>query len=76
MTQGLKQDNFIPKLITSETDSKVGLLEIIFETNPLDETCDQKLHLVANPLKVIYDALTINKIIDIFKIPPDTSLDQ
>lgn len=76
ITQGLQQDDFIPKLITSETDSKVGLLEVFFETNPLDEKCDQRIRLVANPLKVVYDALTINKAIDIFNVPSDTAMDK
>ncbi|XP_018574731.1 vacuolar protein sorting-associated protein 13 isoform X2 [Anoplophora glabripennis] len=74
--EGLQQDNFIPQLITSEIDSKGGLLEIAFETNPLDEICDQKIRLVANPVKIFYDAMTINKVIDIFKVPSDTVADQ
>lgn len=74
--QGLQQDDFIPQLITSEIDRKGGLLEIAFETNPVDETCDQKIRLIANPLKIFYDAKTINKVIDIFKVPSDTALDQ
>ncbi|KAJ8937448.1 hypothetical protein NQ314_011837 [Rhamnusium bicolor] len=77
MTQGMNQDNFIPKIITSETDNKqLGLLEVAFEINPLDRKCDQRLKIIAQPIKVVYDAKTINKAIEIFKLPADTSLDQ
>lgn len=75
-TQGMQQNDFVPELITSETDQKSGLLEIAFEMNPLDESCDQRIHLVANPIKITYDAVTINNVIEIFKVPSDTALDQ
>lgn len=77
-TDGMEQNGLIPQMITSDTKtSKIkGLLDIKFETNPLDKRCDQRIEVVALPVKIIYDAQTINKIVDIFKIPSDTSLDQ
>ncbi|XP_050293110.1 intermembrane lipid transfer protein Vps13 isoform X2 [Anthonomus grandis grandis] len=76
---GLVQDDFHPTLIIPEEKEIKGvksLLDVTFETNPLDKKCDQRIHLVAKPLKIVYDAVTINKVLDIFKIPPDSSLDQ
>lgn len=76
-TYGLQQDDFIPNLIISETDNtEDGLLTVKFETNPLDKSCDQRVHVIARPLTIIYDAQTINKIVDVFTIPQNTSLDQ
>lgn len=78
-TDGLKQEDFLPVLFSPEERIVKGvksLLDVTFETNPLDKSCDQRINLVAKPLKIIYDAQTINKVIDIFKIPPDSSLDQ
>lgn len=78
-TDGLQQDDFRPVLFAPEEREVKGvksLLDVTFETNPLDKRCDQRVHLVSKPLRIIYDAVTINKAVDIFKIPPDTSLDQ
>lgn len=74
----MEQDGLIPQMITSDTQSSKikGLLDIKFETNPIDKKCDQRIEIIAMPIKIIYDAQTINKIVSIFKIPSDTSLDQ
>nr|CAI5824993.1 unnamed protein product [Callosobruchus analis] len=75
-TTGMKQaDDFIPQLITKTTKQK-GLLEVTYEVNPIDMSCDQKVEVATQPLKIIYDAETINKVVEIFKLPSDTSLDQ
>ncbi|KAF7282566.1 hypothetical protein GWI33_002356 [Rhynchophorus ferrugineus] len=78
-TEGLRQDDFLPILVSPEERDIKGiksLLDVTFETNPLDKRCDQRIHVIAKPLKIVYDAHTINKIVDVFKIPPDSSLDQ
>ncbi|XP_028133900.2 intermembrane lipid transfer protein Vps13 isoform X1 [Diabrotica virgifera virgifera] len=74
--EGYREGDFIPYLITSEKAQQEGLLEVLFETNPLDKRCDQRVHVTALPLKIIYDANTVNKLADIFKIPPDSNLEQ
>ncbi|CAH1965913.1 unnamed protein product [Acanthoscelides obtectus] len=75
-TIGMKQPgDFIPKLITKSTGQK-GLLDVVFEMNPIDESCDQRIDVSTQPLKITYDAETINKVVEIFKLPSDTSLDQ
>ncbi|KAK9871302.1 hypothetical protein WA026_011571 [Henosepilachna vigintioctopunctata] len=76
-THGLEQDGVIPSIITSEMGcGDSGLLEVTFETNPLDKKYDQRLHLVARPIKIIYDAVTINKIVDIFYVENEDDLEQ
>ncbi|KAF2903862.1 hypothetical protein ILUMI_02321 [Ignelater luminosus] len=75
---GLRQDEFIPQLVSSETseESHGALLDVLFETKPLDKTCGQRVHVTAKPLKVIYDAQTINKVVDVFRTPQSSALDQ
>ncbi|KAJ1520910.1 hypothetical protein ONE63_003990 [Megalurothrips usitatus] len=69
---GLPQGTLTPELISSKLqESDSVLLDVMFETKPLDESCDQRLRVVARPLRVIYDAATVNSIIDLFK-PPET----
>ncbi|XP_057669487.1 intermembrane lipid transfer protein Vps13 isoform X2 [Diorhabda carinulata] len=74
--EGYHQEDFIPYLIISETKNRQGLLEVLFEKNPLDKTCDQRIHVTALPLKIVYDATTINRAVKIFEIPPDSNLEQ
>lgn len=73
----MKQGNFLPEMVKSiMPDRTQGLLEVLFETNPLMGDYDQKVDVVAQPIKIVYDAQTINKIVEIFTIPSDTTLDQ
>ncbi|VVC40207.1 Hypothetical protein CINCED_3A023147 [Cinara cedri] len=42
------------------------LFNLLFETNPLDQLCDSRVQLSFRPLKMVYDAQTIIKIMNIF----------
>ena len=42
------------------TESCLALFAASFETNPLDGKCDQRAEVSAQPVKVIYDAVSIN----------------
>lgn len=44
--------------------------------NPMDQECGQRIHFSSKPLKIIYDAITINKALNIFKVPQSTALEQ
>ena len=41
-------------------------LDALYETNPLDGNYDQRLHINLKPLKVVYDAQTVMRILDVF----------
>ncbi|KAJ8953002.1 hypothetical protein NQ318_015363 [Aromia moschata] len=76
-TLGLRQGDFVPEIVISETiENQQGLLEVTFETNPLDGKCDQRIQMMANPIRIVYDAQTVIKILDVFKVPEDSDLDQ
>ncbi|VDO04822.1 unnamed protein product, partial [Rodentolepis nana] len=65
----------VPTLISSTAIGQ-SLLSVNFATNPLDRTADQRLHVLAAPIQVVYDADTINKIVDFFKLPEGLHLNE
>lgn len=73
---GLKQDNNVPQLVTSKEQDSKALLDVLFETHPLDDTCDQRICVSSKSLKVVYDAQTINRVVDVFKAPKEVNLAQ
>ncbi|CAH0605439.1 unnamed protein product [Chrysodeixis includens] len=65
---GVRQGSYDPQLVTSqEVTQDVNLLNVVFETNPLDGTCNQRVKVLARPLQIIYDAQTVIKIVSVFK---------
>uniref|UniRef100_A0A3B3ZVV2 Chorein N-terminal domain-containing protein n=1 Tax=Periophthalmus magnuspinnatus TaxID=409849 RepID=A0A3B3ZVV2_9GOBI len=64
---GLQQQGAIPSLITSMGDSSSSLLNVAFEINPEESTADQLLRVHSQPVEIIYDALTVNSLVDFFK---------
>lgn len=71
---GLEQNNMTPRLVTSKQITPgISLLDVVFETNPLESNCGQKIKVAARPLELIYDAQTIIKIVEVFKPPSESS---
>ncbi|TNN14010.1 Vacuolar protein sorting-associated protein isoform 2 [Schistosoma japonicum] len=58
------------------TTSQSSLLCIDFEKNPLDRKADQCVSVHADPLQIVYDAETINKIVHFFTPPKDVHLQE
>ncbi|XP_022087078.1 vacuolar protein sorting-associated protein 13A-like [Acanthaster planci] len=68
-----------PQMVESqslEADKKYSLLSLSVETNPMDGKADQRIRLNARPLKIAYDANTINQIVKFFEPPKDVHLDD
>ena len=67
---GLNQNNKVPKLIKSVlppvNEEKRIFLNVLYEKNPEDENYDQRLHINLKPLKVVYDAQTVIRILNVF----------
>ncbi|XP_004383340.1 intermembrane lipid transfer protein VPS13A isoform X1 [Trichechus manatus latirostris] len=72
---GLPDDLTKPRLLSS-LDDATSLFQIIFEINPLDETVAQRCIIEAEPLEMIYDARTVNSIVEFFRPPKDVHLTQ
>ncbi|KAM8714231.1 hypothetical protein ACLKA7_014379 [Drosophila subpalustris] len=73
---GLTRENYTPTLIKSIITDEFNLLDIFFETNPLDGQCNQRVKVVARPLQIFYDAETILSVVDVFKPPTDVNLSK
>lgn len=76
---GMQQDDFLPTIIAlvdTEKKTENVIADIVFETNPLDGTCDHRLHVETNPLKIIYDSETINKCVEVFRTDSNSALEQ
>uniref|UniRef100_A0A8C5MNH3 Vacuolar protein sorting 13 homolog A n=1 Tax=Leptobrachium leishanense TaxID=445787 RepID=A0A8C5MNH3_9ANUR len=76
---GTCQGKSLPCLLSSRNivmENNVSLLSLMFETNPLDESADQRLRVESQPLEIIYDAITINSLADFFRPPQNVHLEQ
>ncbi|RXM32961.1 Vacuolar protein sorting-associated protein 13A [Acipenser ruthenus] len=76
---GLLQNLSTPILLTSrsaEVENKNPLLSLLFETNPLDGSADQRLRVEAQPLEIVYDAVTVNSLSEFFMPPQDMQLEE
>ncbi|KAM8801927.1 intermembrane lipid transfer protein VPS13A isoform 1-T1 [Rhynchonycteris naso] len=72
---GLPDSSTKPRLLSS-LDNAASLFQITFETNPLDETVAQRCIIEAEPLEMIYDARTVNSIVEFFRPPKEVNLAQ
>ncbi|VCX31363.1 unnamed protein product, partial [Gulo gulo] len=73
---GLKQQGVVPSLVASIGDTTSSLLKIEFETNPENSTADQTLIVQSQPVEVIYDAKTINAVVEFFQSNKGLDLEQ
>ncbi|KAM9393107.1 intermembrane lipid transfer protein VPS13A isoform 2-T2 [Pholidichthys leucotaenia] len=76
---GLAINRPAPTLLSSRkaaTGAGTPLLSLLFETNPLDESANQRLHVESQPLEIIYDAITVNGMSAFFMPPDDLQLDE
>lgn len=57
---GLDNQRSAPTLLSSKKAATAGtpLLSLLFETNPVDKSSNQRLHVQSQPLEIIYDAVS------------------
>ncbi|XP_027780877.2 intermembrane lipid transfer protein VPS13C isoform X1 [Marmota flaviventris] len=73
---GLRQQDTVPSLVASIGDNASSLLKIEFETNPENSPADQTLIIQSQPVEVIYDAKTINAVVEFFQSNRGLDLEQ
>lgn len=61
-----ENDKTFPRLIKSNCEESENLVDILYESQPLNGDCDQRIHVNALPLKIVYHADTINSVRDVF----------
>ncbi|XP_049329631.1 intermembrane lipid transfer protein VPS13C isoform X3 [Astyanax mexicanus] len=64
---GLQQQGAVPSLIASVGASDSSLLSVLFEINLEESSADQLLRVHSQPVEIIYDALTVNSLVEFFK---------
>lgn len=62
---GKKQDKYLPVIVEPKGHFSM-LFEILYEMAPLDKKCDERFYLIANPLQIMYDEVTVQSIMDVF----------
>ncbi|XP_053369844.1 intermembrane lipid transfer protein VPS13C isoform X1 [Clarias gariepinus] len=72
---GLQQHGVTPSLIASVRNEDSCLLSVLFELNPENTGVDQLLHVHSQPVELIYDALTINSLVEFFKTAKGVDLE-
>lgn len=74
---GLPQKNIVPRIIksklTSMGDDSQEFLNMFFETNPEEENYDQTFRITLRPLRIVYDAQTVIRILEVFTPEKDIS---
>ncbi|XP_030044282.1 intermembrane lipid transfer protein VPS13C [Microcaecilia unicolor] len=73
---GLRQQDIVPSLVASIGGTESSLLSIQFEINPEDSTVDQLLVLQSQAVEIIYDARTINALVEFFQTNKGMDLEQ
>ncbi|KAK6631306.1 hypothetical protein RUM44_005832 [Polyplax serrata] len=69
-------DNNYPELVTSNCSESESLVEILYETKPLKSSCDQRIHVKALPLSIVYHADTINNVRSVFDTGDDDNISK
>lgn len=73
---GVKQSEIVPMICSKLGALNTTLLDVAFETNPIDKLCDQRVHVSSRPLQIIYDAKTVIELARLFKPPKDLNFSQ
>ncbi|XP_077419043.1 intermembrane lipid transfer protein VPS13C isoform X3 [Vanacampus margaritifer] len=64
-----------PSLISSAGDSAASLLRVSFELNPDDIPADHVVRVHSQPVQIIYDARTVNSLVEFFKMGKEVDLE-
>ncbi|EAT37516.1 AAEL010508-PA [Aedes aegypti] len=73
---GLRQGEVLPIMVKSQLEGSDTLLDVSFETNPMDKKCDQRVVVTSRPLQIIYDAETIIQLTKVFTTPRTATISQ
>ncbi|XP_050092629.1 intermembrane lipid transfer protein Vps13 isoform X2 [Anopheles aquasalis] len=73
---GLKQSDQLPIMVKSQLNGSQALLDVSFETNPIDKQCDQRVVVHSRPLQMVYDAETIIQLAKVFQTPRTATISQ
>ncbi|XP_071565919.1 intermembrane lipid transfer protein Vps13 isoform X2 [Temnothorax nylanderi] len=74
---GVTQNGRVPSLFNPEHGSSdSALLSVSYEKNPIDRLCGDRVIVKSRSVDIIYDAQTILKLVDMFKVQDSSTLNQ
>lgn len=74
---GIANDNEEPpQFVHSLLSYNTNLLDLSFETNPLDKSCDQRVRMSSRPLEIIYHYATINELLKVAASEGEVNLSE
>lgn len=65
-----------PEFVQSLVSQGTNLLDIFFETNPIDKGCDQRVKVSSRPLQITYHYETINELMKVIASEDDVNLSE
>ncbi|KAL5288954.1 hypothetical protein ACFFRR_009268 [Megaselia abdita] len=65
-----------PEFVQSLLAQNTNLLDIFFETNPIDKSCDQRVRISSRPLQVTYHYATINELMKVVASEDEVNLSE
>lgn len=76
MVYGLQQKQYLPVMIQSQLESTNCLLDVMFESNPIDKSCDQRVKVQSQPIQIIYNGETVIQLLKVFQTQKTATLSQ
>lgn len=75
---GLQQQQYLPVMVQSleSTLSQHALLDVLFESNPIDKGCDQRVKIQSQPIQIVYNSETIFQLFEVFQTKKTATLSQ
>ena len=73
---GLQQKQYLPVMIQSQVESTSSLLDVNFESNPLDKKCDQRVKVTSQPIQIVYNGVTVIELLKVFQTQKTATLSQ
>ena len=73
---GLQQKQYLPVMIQSQLESSQSLLDVMFESNPLDKKCDQRVKVLSQPIQIVYNGETVIQLLKVFQTQKTATLSQ
>jgi vacuolar protein sorting-associated protein 13A/C len=76
MVYGLQQQQYLPVMIQSQLESTNCLLDVMFESNPIDKGCDQRVKVQSQPIQIVYNGETVIQLLKVFQTQKTATLSQ
>lgn len=73
---GLQQKQYLPVMIQSQLETTDSLLDVMFESNPIDKSCDQRVKVQSQPIQIVYNGETVIQLLKVFQTQKTATLSQ